>query len=856
MDSAHRFRYTEEEGAGMSGEMLLRQLATAKERLSALEARLESASPVGHYEGLTARVLLQATLLDNLQDCILILDQQGCIRHMAGNSLGLLGYMSAELLCDDRDLHLTQLVEPEDREMVLRAFDDVCRRPRRTTQEGRIIDKAGERRWIEFAFVPLYGESDEGLTGFQAILRDISSRVQAESMVSSLNEAAQTVQKASLSLDDVISAVTGQLKALGFHNAIGLLDEAQGCIDWVMFGADERRLEGIRRLESKLEHLSRIEIPVFARALRTGRPVQQDMDESALETLLGDPGLARETVQLLGPLSMVVAPLRADGHSLGFLVVASQRPRPESVPAIEAFANQTAIAMRNAQLVDQIAERETQYRAIFEAARDGLIVVDEQIRITAASVAACELFGFAVQEMLGMPLDALVDASREKLVAWSVTAQQGSCESTMQATATGRNNKQFPIEMRSSCLGHSADSHLLVLITDISERMRAQQALIQSERLSALGQMAGGIAHDFNNILVSILGHAQMAADERRADRERLAEHLAQIEAGARDAADAVSRLQSLYRETDDKSDFIPVQLDEILLDALALNRPRWRDIPQMQGITFHVKTQLGRPAPVYGNPSELRRVLNNLIINAIDAMPQGGILAFETGEAGPHSYVRVQDTGVGMSEEEQALMFEPFYTTKKSSGLGLTISQNIVERHEGEIAVQSSPGAGTTFTVCLARCAEQASPQEPWGAPKAAASAEPAVLSILIVDDEPGVRDVLGRMLERLGHQVRAVDSGRAGIAMLQQESFDLLICDFGMPEIQGPEVMQRAHELHPEMPIVLTTGWGDSITPEQLQKMQAVALLPKPFGQQEIQRILEQVLAASETGDLGSRC
>ncbi len=849
MESAQEFRYADgdTESAGTS---LLRELATVREQLSALEARLEETSPMGEYAGLATRALVQAALLDNLQDCICILDQDGHIRHLAGNCFGLLGYMPAELLASNRAFHLTRLVDPRDREMVLQAFEDVCQRPRRITQKGRIIDKAGEWRWIEFAFVPLYGEVDEGLTGFQAILRDISSRVQAENMVSSLNEAAQTVQKASLSLDDVILTVTGQLKALGFHNAIGLLDEPQGRINWIKYGADDRRSEAVRRLGPKVERLYRIDIPVLEQALSTGRPVQYQLDEASLTALLVDRNLARETLQIVGPLALVVAPLRADGHNLGVLVVASSTPRPESVPAIEAFANQTAIAISNAKLVDRIAERETQYRAIFEAARDGLIVVDEQSRITAASVAACNLFGYKAQELLGLPLAGLVGISEDELSAWSATVQQGSCESTLQTNAIGADGEPFPIEMRGSSLGHSADSHLLVLITDISERMRAQQALIQSERLSALGQMAGGIAHDFNNILVSILGHAQIAAEERSGDAERLVEHLMQIEAGARDAADAVSRLQSLYRETDDKSDFIPVQLDAILMDALALNRPRWRDIPQMQGITFEVKTQLGCPAPVNGNPSELRRVLGNLIINALDAMPRGGTLSFETGEQGPYSYVRVQDTGLGMTQEEQLRMFEPFFSTKKSSGLGLTITQNIIERHEGEIAVQSQVGVGTMFTVRLAQCGERVSGQETWPAAMEPPSTDPAVLSVLVVDDEPGVRDVLSRMLQRSGHLVRTVDSGRAAIETLKHERFDLLVCDLGMPEIQGPEVMQRAHQLYPDMPIVLTTGWGDSITPEQLKKMQAVALLPKPFGQQEIRRMLDRVLTDREAG------
>lgn len=844
MTAVSRHNLAPDNASAGSAADLMARLALAQARLGELEALLESSRQTSQQSEEALSPLGRTLLLDNLHDCIFVVERDGKIVHVAGNCVGLLGYDRSELTVPGLELHLHQLIDPRDLPAVQAEFRDARERPRRVSFQARVIDQAGEWRWIEFTLAPLFGEPDHELSGFQVILRDISERVQAESMMRSLNEAAQTVQKASLSLEDVLEAVSSQLRALDFFCAIGLLDPSGQSVRWVKFRADERRMQTLKSLDIRPLSVSRAMIPAFDQALATGRPVQQILDEALLTAVLRDPILVRQTAQLVGPLTLVTAPLRADGRVLGFLVVGGPSPRPESMAAIEAFANQTSIAIRNAQLVERIAERESQYRAIFEAARDGLIVLDSQAKIVSASEAACSLFGYRAQAMLGLSLDALLTMDRDQVAQWVERAQADSDSGITQATAIRRGGERFPVELRGSRLGAGSGARLLALITDTTERVRAQEALIQAERLSALGQMAGGIAHDFNNILVSVLGHAQMARDDHNMDSERLAGHLEQIEIAARDAADAVSRLQSLYRAADDRSDFVAVQWDDILMEALALNRPRWKDIPQMRGITFRIETQLGRPAPVQGNPSELRRVLSNLIINAIDAMPNGGTLCFETGEDGPYSYVRVRDTGIGMAPDERMRIFEPFYTTKKSSGLGLTISQNIVERHEGSIEVESELGAGAVFLVRLPKWVGRELEKAP--AQRVAPIREreaPARLAVLVVDDERGVRDVLARNLERMGHRVRTADSGQKGIAALEQEQFDLLICDLGMPDVQGPTVMQHGHILNPRMLIVLTTGWGDSITPEQLQSMKAAALLPKPFGQQEIGFLLERV-------------
>jgi PAS domain S-box-containing protein len=849
MNVPQAYDQPEPDHSDQSVSALLRALAQAEQRLRELEARFEAQDDDCSNDELTAQAMLHTTLLNNLQDCVLIVDEQGNVVHVAGNTVGLLGYAPSELIVSEYAVNLLQLVDPRDQQQMAQALREVCERPRRAMHPARVIDRAGEGRWIEFSFVPLYGEAGDALTGLQIILRDISDRVQAENMMRSLNEAAQIVQTASLSLDDVIETVSAQLWALGFFSAIGLLPSGGEEVRWVKFRADERRLQALEELGASVMEMAPAEIPALAQALETGRPVQSVLDETQLQLLLGDSLLARQALQLIGPLWVMVAPLRADGRPLGFLVVASLAPRPESVLAIEAFANQTAISLRNAQLVDRIAEREAQYRAIFEAARDGLLVLDGQGKITAASVAACELFGYPTCEIIGLSLDSLLAEEQERVGAWLRQASDEPSRQTLQAAAIRRCGNRFPVEMRGSRLGHGAAAQTLVLITDITERMRAQEALIQAERLGALGQMAGGIAHDFNNTLVSVLGHTQMAITDLTEHPEVLGDHLAKIELGARQAAEAVSRLQTLYRESDDKSDFVPMELAQVLEEVLALNRPRWRDMPQMRGVTIHLETAFARAAPVRGNTGELRRVLSNLVINAIEAMPEGGVLRCETSADETWSEVRISDSGAGIESEDLARIFEPFYTTKKSSGLGLTISRNIIERHGGTIEVESETGVGTTFVVRLPRHVGElpvAAPRVAVAAPECASDS----LSVLVVDDEPGVRGVLQRLLERYGHRVQTAESGQMGITMLEQRSYDLLICDLGMPDVQGSQVMQFAHGLYPGMPIVLTTGWGDSITPEQLRSMHAMTLLSKPFGQQDVQRVLAEALAARQGG------
>ncbi len=838
-------RENDQEYSGESISSLLRELAVARERIRALESRVTTgaadseASPAGSGDRLRR-------LLGNLQELILVLDADRLITDVAGNCMGLLGYATSELHGPGVQVDVLQFFDRDDRGIVLEQFAQARLHPQGSVRQVRIVDRAGESRWAECTLVPLYGETEQQLTGVQLILRDVSDRVRAEQMMHALNQAAAAVQKASLSLDDVIKAVTGQLCDLGLSSGVGLYTPDWSEIEWVGFCGDARFLQTIELLRGRSSLSSLQSMEVLWERLGAGYPAVIRMNTPTLRGITQDPLLARQIAQLLGLMTGIVVPLRADAHDLGYLVVAASWLDEGSLPAIQAYANQTAIAIRNSRLIGLLAESETQYRAIFEAARDGIFVMDTTGRVVAASLTTCQLLSTGQSTLIGRNVETLFSVSLEEIISCCQDGMQDE-SATLLARAFPDTGDPFPVELRASRVLFDGETRLMVLITDISERIRAQEALIHSERLSALGQMAGGIAHDFNNILVSIMGFAQMAEADARAGGEGLLEDLAQLEAGARDAAEAVSRLQALYRENNDVSDLEPVQLDEVLMDALALHRPRWKDIPQFQGITYEIVTHLTAPPLVMGNAGELRRVFSNVLINALDAMPEGGTLTFESWQQGSETCISIRDTGHGIAPEILPRITEPFFTTKRGSGLGLTVTDTIVKRHGGRMELESTLGKGTVVTFRFPCCdlKEGAGHRLAEGSLSTAS----ATLQVLVVDDEPRVRTVLQRILDRQGHQVMTAAGGIEGLAALRERSFDLLICDLGMPGLSGSAVMQRAHEIDPGMPIVVTTGWGETVTPEEMRKMCAVALLAKPFGQEDVRRVVAEALDRAAT-------
>jgi CheY-like chemotaxis protein/nitrogen-specific signal transduction histidine kinase len=374
---------------------------------------------------------------------------------------------------------------------------------------------------------------------------------------------------------------------------------------------------------------------------------------------------------------------------------------------------------------------------------------------------------------------------------------------------------------------------------------RRREALAQTEKLRALGQMASGVAHDLNQYLGLVAGHSELALralGDPTPDLAAAADDLRIVIKAAMDGAATVRRLQTFARPTQTRP-AEPFELGTLLRDVARLTAPQWRDAAQAQGRPIVVVCDVEDAITIEGWPDSLGEALTNLVFNAIDALPNGGTIHLAARRSGSPAVVEVADSGIGMGADVQAHLFEPYFTTKgeRGTGLGLSLVYGIVERHGGEIAVDSAPGRGTIFRLLLPLAqAEPAPAAEPPAqrAPAPAARASPR--RILAVDDDAGLLRLVVEMLRVDGHQVTAAASGAEALERLAAEPFDLMITDLGMPGLSGWELADTVRNRYPDLPVVLATGWGAAIDQEEAEAHGVRAVLAKPYRLTDLQRVV----------------
>lgn len=375
------------------------------------------------------------------------------------------------------------------------------------------------------------------------------------------------------------------------------------------------------------------------------------------------------------------------------------------------------------------------------------------------------------------------------------------------------------------------------------EQLRASQDhVIRRERMHALGRMANGIAHDFNNTLAPIVGFSELLLlkPELSADPVRLRSYLEMIYHAARDAAKVVSRLREFYRHRDSAEALTPIILNELVQQVVSFTQPRWKDEALAAGVTIEVRLELGNVPTIVGNESELREALVNLIFNAADAIEKKGRITIRTEVQGRWAGITVTDNGVGMTEEIRARCLEPFFTTKgeQGSGLGLGSVYGIVQRHEGELDIKTEPGRGTSvaMSIPLERGANAPS------APKALAQPT-RPLRMLVVEDEPLVREVLTVYLAEDKHQVTLANNGREALEMYRPGAFDLIMTDRAMPELNGDQLAIEIKKLNPRQPLVLLTGYGDLMNDAGETPPGVDLIVGKPFTLGSLREAIAQV-------------
>ena len=404
----------------------------------------------------------------------------------------------------------------------------------------------------------------------------------------------------------------------------------------------------------------------------------------------------------------------------------------------------------------------------------------------------------------------------------------------------------------SAAQAEQAQRHLEELSHYTAEQERIREQFSQMEKLSALGELASGVAHDFNNTLAGILGRAQLML--RTNDPEKISRGLNIIIKCAEDGAKTVKRIQDFARQRRDH-DFEPVSIDQILFDVSEVTRPRWKDRAEASNIQISLDLQIRSKAKVMGDESELREVLVNMVLNAVDAMPAGGQLTLAAEDVENSVVISVGDTGTGMAPDVTSRIFDPFFTTKGKAGmgLGLAVSFGIIRRHEGSVEVESEVGTGTKFKISLpkAKVGEDSVLLEP-ERPKLLHEKPNAIASrtfdhnqpkILVVDDEEGVRELLRDLLEGEGFRVYLAPGSREALSLFEVHQFDGIFTDVGMPGMSGWELAHAIRQRNETIPIAVITGWGEAVGSNEQKEARVDWVIAKPFTAQRISELAQGI-------------
>jgi signal transduction histidine kinase/ActR/RegA family two-component response regulator len=403
------------------------------------------------------------------------------------------------------------------------------------------------------------------------------------------------------------------------------------------------------------------------------------------------------------------------------------------------------------------------------------------------------------------------------------------------------------------------------LQTAYDELRQTQRSVVEQERLRALGQMASGIAHDVNNAVSPILTFSELLLQKDDGLTEHTRKYLGHIRTAAEDIAQIVARMAQFYRRRGEPELARMVNPNHVVEEVIELTRPRWQDIPQGQGVVIQMKKDFGPSVPeLYCDETELREALTNLVLNSVEALPEGGEITISSrgicsrtgaGSDGTptHLVLEVRDNGIGMDEKTRRRCLEPFFSTKRDcggSGLGLAMVYGMMERQDGTIQIESAPDKGTKVTLIfpLRRPAKAKVPPP---------TAPPPTLSacrVLCIDDEPLLRELLKEALEYAHYTVDVADGGQVGVETFQAarrrgEPFDVVITDLGMPHLDGRQVAERVKAESPKTPVIMLTGWREMLSEQEEASSKVDAVLGKPPRLSELTETLARVTAVKNS-------
>jgi PAS domain S-box-containing protein len=496
---------------------------------------------------------------------------------------------------------------------------------------------------------------------------------------------------------------------------------------------------------------------------------------------------------------------------------------------------------------------EKQYRMLFDLNPNPMWVFDRKtLQFLAVNAAAVSRYGYSHDEFTRMTIRDIRPPQDVEALEQAVQTEFEARQDASNWRHITRDGTVFDVEIRGrpvTFLGVDAE---LVLVTDVTERNRLEARLRQSQKMEAVGRLAGGIAHDFNNILSAVLGYSNLVLEDLPDDDAHRADIEEVRDAGMRGAA--LTRQLLMFSR--------PQVAERQVLDINEIIAGVRKMLERIIGEDIVIETRLSPDVGrVRMDPGHLEQIVMNLAVNARDAMPDGGRLTIETSEveldelhhrgnkllpAGRYVMLAVSDVGVGIPKDQQARIFEPFYTTKpagEGTGLGLSTVYGIVQQNGGSVLVYSEPGHGATFKVYLPRVEAVATTAEP--APAAPARGH-ARESILFVEDEPSLLKVGCQILTRAGYTVIGMPGPAEAIAFAAEHpgKIDLVATDMVMPGLSGREMVGRIRLKRPEVRVLFMSGYTDDAIMQRGVSEPGTAFLQKPFSGEGLARKVRAVL------------
>ncbi len=751
------------------------------------------------------------------------------------------------------------LIHPADRKRVLKSWRLAFQNSGHWEQEFRVRSANGPPIWILGKAVPL-NRYDDSLQGYLGVCTDITQLKTASEDLRDRNKELRVLNEiimksnSDCSIEDILSTTCKLIRELvDFpHVVVSRIDMQAGTATVI---AESRE----SHIEPAIGHTTMIKDEELFHVLQEKKQYIHIIDTAKDKRV----DFIREELQAAKISSLLFFPIMVQNQLIAtialYTVAHSRYFTPQEITLLRSIIMQVEAALDRATILHQKDLLST----VVEKTADGIIITDPEGTIQYVNPAFSRMSGYRPEELQGLLCKGLYSPKQDQQTIedmWShITAGKAWQGTVLLRRKDGTDYydsvQVTPVQGKNATITHFVSVH-----RDKTHEIELERQLRHSQKMEAIGLLAGGIAHDFNNILTAIMGHASLpliGASGVTPDMPVYRE-LQEIQKNAERASQLTRQLLTFARKQIIKPSHIDINIS--ISSLLTMMKRLLMD-------NIILKTELHASGTVFIDTGQFEQVLVNLIVNARDAMPDGGTLYIRTrnhylhdqdpliksGEKpGEYIVIEVQDTGCGMSEEVIEHIFEPFFTTKpsgKGTGLGLATCFGIIKQHDGFFRVISQVGKGTSFKIFLPSCP---APDRTAVMPKTNGQTFPkGNETIVVAEDEVSVRHFIASALEQQGYTVHVCNNGREALEKIQnmKQPIDLVLTDIVMPLMGGFELAQHVRSLTPNTRILFMTGYADdSIDPKKIKDS---CILQKPFSPTTLLQKLRQVLDTEPVGD-----